>query len=96
MAVREQWVLEQHCCRSCFGRVVSREIRDDDLNRVYRCTNCGLEAEGRRADVICACGMKLHTKGKKGVDVGLRCHENQVPSPEFPSQIVASIMGVQS
>lgn len=78
------WVIEDHCCRVCFGRVLMRETFD--LRRIYRCSNCGAEAEGKTAAAICACGIKLKT----GVDAGIRCQVHAEPTPEFPSQVVAA------
>lgn len=91
----DEWRLEPHVCRSCFSRLVSRQS-DDDGGRVYQCTSCGLEAEGSRADVLCACGTKLR-KGKTAwVDAGIRCHQNLARSPEFPALFVASYAGAQA
>lgn len=92
---RDEWRLEPHVCRVCFARIASRVSDEDEDLRLYVCTNCGLEAEGRKASVICACGAKM-PKGKgRAVDAGLRCHENRARSPEFPSLYVASLNGVQ-
>lgn len=94
------WSLEPHVCRACFGRIASRPADgdEDSHSRVYQCTNCGLEAEGAKASVVCACGTKVRKGGKASasfVDAGLRCHANQEPSPAFPSQFVASYAGAQ-
>lgn len=89
------WRLEPHCCRACFGRIASRPDGD---RRLYHCTNCGAEAHGERADVLCACGTKMRV-GKHGStyrDAGLRCHENRARSPEFPSLYTASYGGAQA
>lgn len=91
---REEWRLEAHVCRVCFGRIASREA-DDDGKRLYRCANCGLEAEGHKPSALCACGAKLRKGKNQWVDAGLRCHPNQQKSPEFPAEIVASFNGVQ-
>lgn len=88
------WSLEQHCCRVCFGRIVSREI-DEDGKRLYQCSNCGLSAKGHKASVLCACGTKLNRGSGKLVDAGLRCHPNKAISPAFPSLIVCSHGGAQ-
>jgi len=81
--------LTPHCCRVCFGRVLARETFDH--KQVYRCSNCGIEKEGRSEAAICACGMKL----KSGVDAGIRCQAQEHPTPEFPSQVVAVQVGQQ-
>lgn len=77
------WTITDHVCRCCFGRVLVRETFD--RKRVYRCSNCGLEAEGRTEAAVCCCGMKLKT----GVDAGIRCGVNHDRTPEFPSEITA-------
>lgn len=93
--VLDEWRLEPHCCRSCFGRIASKALDDEDDKRLYQCTHCGLEAEGHKAAVLCACGTKL-PKGKgKTVSAGLQCHENKARSIEFPAVIVASFAGAQ-
>lgn len=95
MSRRDDWRLEPHVCRACFGRIASRELDEDEGRRLYVCTHCGLEAEGTRASALCACGTKL-PKGKgRYVSAGLRCHENKARSPEFPALYVASINGTQ-
>lgn len=87
------WRLDPHVCRSCFSRIVSRPTGDEDGTRVYQCTNCGLEAVGRKADVVCSCGTKLRKGGRAKpvlVDAGIRCTLNDNPTPEFPSKYVAA------
>ena len=89
------WRLEPHVCRSCFSRIVSRPLDEDDDKRLYHCPNCGMEAEGSRASVLCACGMKVR-KGKNAwIDAGVRCHLNQARSPEFVSVYTATHSGAQ-
>ena len=96
MSRDKQWRLEPHVCRSCFSRIVSRPLDEDDDKRLYHCPNCGMEAEGSRASVLCACGMKVR-KGKSAwADAGVRCHENQAKSPEFPALYVCSYGGAQT
>lgn len=94
MTNQDNWRLEPHCCRSCFSRIASRPTEDG--HRLYQCTHCGLEAEGSKPNVVCACGTKLR-RGKAAVftDAGIRCHENKAKSPEFPAQYVASYGGAQ-
>lgn len=76
------WLIEPHVCRCCGGRVVSQE-RDDEAT-LYRCTNCGAEAAGRKPSAICGCGIKL----RGTVDAGLRCRPNPSRTPESPGEIV--------
>lgn len=77
------WKLEDHVCRACFGRVVSRVAFDK--RTLFRCTNCGIEIAGKDSRVLCCCGLKLRTK----IDAGLRCTVNASRTAEFPSEIVA-------
>lgn len=86
MAARELgplWAITDHVCRVCFARVLVRETFDH--RRVYRCTGCGIEREGRSEAAICACGIKLKT----GVDAGIRCARAEAPTPEFPAEVTA-------
>ena len=86
------WRLEPHICRACFSRLVSQPTQD---GRRYQCTNCGQEAHGHDASVLCCCGLKirrathLHKSGQRLVDAGIRCQPNPEPRPEFPSLYVA-------
>lgn len=78
----EGWRIEDHACRVCFSRIVSRPA---DGGRVYRCSGCGLEASGHTPSVICACGLKF----KNGHSMGVRCVLNDAPTPEAPAEVVA-------
>lgn len=92
---KDQWALEDHLCRHCFGRLVSQPIPGGDL-RLYRCSNCGAEAQHTHADALCCCGIKIKKAGRNGtklgslVDAGVRCIPNPERSPAFPGEIVAS------
>ena len=57
-----------------------------DRRRIYRCSGCGVEKEGRSEADICACGIKLKT----GVDAGIRCELNPDRSPEWPAEVTAA------
>lgn len=87
MAAREQaqlWAITDHVCRVCFSRVLMRETFD--RRRIYRCSGCGVEKEGRSEAVICSCGIKLKT----GLDAGIRCELNPDRSPEWPAEVTAA------
>lgn len=95
----EQWELEPHICRKCFGRIVSRMVPGSVPGaelRVYQCSNCGLEAQHTHADALCCCGIRIKKAGRNGtkagamVDAGVRCIPNPERSPMFPSEYVAS------
>lgn len=89
------WALEQHICRACFGRLVSRAA-DAPGWRVYQCTNCGTQASAQAAASVCCCGTKLRkatASGRSGaalIDAGIRCMPNDNPTPDFPSLIIAA------
>lgn len=70
------WALTDHVCRQCFARVVARPGDDDD--QVFRCSNCGSEAQGSDERVICACGLP-----------GVECRPNDNPTPAEPGEIIA-------
>jgi hypothetical protein len=95
MKKADGWRLEPHVCRCCFGRIASQAIDGDEDRRQYVCTNCGLQSDGQRVSVLCACGMKIRKGKGKHVDAGLRCHENQSRTMEFPAMFVASYGGAQ-
>ena len=77
------WQLEPHCCRVCFGRILSRPV-GDSAHRIYRCADCGVEKEATRANVLCACGVQLNAR-----NAGIRCQPNERRTPEFPFEICA-------
>ncbi len=81
-----QWTLEPHCCRICLGRVAMRKTFEG--RRIYRCTCCGVEAEGVGPQAICACGIKLRQHHGK-MDSGIRCVANASRTPENMSEFVA-------
>ncbi len=85
-----QWLITDHACRACLGRVLMRKTVDN--RRIYRCACCGVEREGKRPDAICACGIQLRTgKGHGGaLDAGVRCIANPDRRPENLAEIVAA------
>lgn len=91
---QDTWALEPHCCRICFGRLVSKPAASG-LTR-YRCTNCEEESQHTDASVACCCGIKIRKRngvGRHGgpmVDAGIRCIANPERSPMFPAAYVAS------
>lgn len=82
-----RWALTPHVSRCCYARVLARRSAGEEL--VYCCSNCGMEAEGRDASVICACGSVL----TDGSDAHVRCQINEDPTPEWPGEIVAVALG---
>ena len=72
-----------HICRVCFSRLMTRVTFD--RRRIYRCTGCGVEMEGKSEAAICCCGIKL----RSGKDAGIRCKSNDERSPENPFEIIA-------
>jgi hypothetical protein len=79
------WALSNHVHAQCFGRLIER--LGDDGGRVFRCSNCGDEAEAAFGDAHppnCACGMKVGARA-----VGVRCVVNTERRPGFVCEIVA-------
>lgn len=78
------WRITKHVCRACMGRVLMRETFEG--RRVYRCSNCGIEREGRSELALCCCGIRF---GKAQRDAGIRCLPNPMRTPECMSEIIA-------
>jgi hypothetical protein len=79
-----EWRITRHVCRACLGRVLMRETFDS--KRVYRCSNCGIEREGKSESALCCCGIKF---GRATRDAGIRCVPNANRTPECMSEVVA-------
>ena len=79
-----EWRLTAHICRACLGRVLTRSTFDH--KRIYRCSNCGCEREGRTETALCCCGIAF---GKVRRDAGIRCVPNPLRTPECMSEVVA-------
>lgn len=80
------WSLTDHLCGTCLGRVLERP--ECDGRPLYRCSNCGVEGEGRQGlthPPICACGSRL---GKR--DAGIRCVLNRRQRPDLLGEIIAA------
>lgn len=77
------WKFTDHVCRVCFGRVLKCE--DSVGLPRFRCSNCGIEGTNE-VKSICCCGMK--TRGTR--EIKIKCQRQENPTPEFPSEIVAS------
>jgi hypothetical protein len=81
------WVLVDHVCRRCFGRVLREVAVMDGLHGIgafvptgrHRCSNCGHEKNELKA--VCACGVQAGP-GR------FRCVTNPKASPEIPSEVV--------
>jgi hypothetical protein len=74
------WQLAPHCCKSCFGRVLSRSVSGVVIE--VRCAECGEHAQGP-VDEICACGADCG-------DVGyvLKCVRNPNVTKENPHEVL--------
>lgn len=77
------WRLEPHCCRVCFGRILSR-AQSEPGARVFRCADCGIEKTATHASALCACGVRLNAR-----NAAIRCEPNERRTPEFPFEICA-------
>jgi len=78
------WRIEDHVCRECLGRVVSRQAEDGQV--IVRCSNCGNQATGKPA-AICACGIR------RGNYAGLRCTRIERPIPGLLAEIAITEVG---
>ena len=58
MKERITWVIEDHICKNCGGRIL-RSVTGAGMtpggNPLYRCADCG--ANGYALDEICWCGL---------------------------------------
>lgn len=79
-----QWILTEHCCRICLGRVLVRTTFDHQ--KIYKCSNCETEVQSEHVTGLCCCGMKM----RNNRDMGIRCQVNEGRTPENPSYIVAA------
>ena len=86
-----RWVLVDHVCRVCFGRVLQLSTFDR-RHKVYRCSSCETELQGDGVQVLCACGIKV--RGNR--DAGIRCIKNPRRTPENPAQVVAEQISPQT
>lgn len=87
------WVIQDHICRKCFGRVLGAL---EGTQTRFKCSNCGYEVIADDVAAMCCCGIKYKRGGRKGsknvapVDAGIRCIRNPNPTTEFCCEIVAS------
>jgi hypothetical protein len=81
-----QWVVLDHICRACFGRLLKSTDRDGTI--VIKCADCETEAY-ERVENLCCCGAKL----RNGRRAGLKCQRNPAPGAEQPAQIVVGYVG---
>jgi ribosomal protein L37AE/L43A len=74
------WQLAPHCCKFCFGRVLSRSVSGVVIE--VRCAECGEHAQGP-AEEICACGADCG-------DIGfvLKCVRNPNVTKENPHEVL--------
>lgn len=81
------WTVEDHVCKLCLGRIVSRVAAPE---RRFMCTDCGFSAEGasrtdgRLHPTFCACSMRYGNR-----DAGVRCTVNDAQTPELPQAVIA-------
>lgn len=74
------WVLVDHACRFCFGRVLARKERGKVVQ--VRCAECGKSEHADTAS-ICCCGTECGALGR-----ALQCFRNPAPSAENPQEIM--------
>lgn len=74
------WVLVDHACRKCMGRVLVRMQRGQAV--VSRCAECGERAEGAHS-AICCCGAEAGSAGRV-----LECFRNLKVSAAVPQEVL--------
>lgn len=78
-----RFVLLDHVCRVCYGRLVAEISVEGKRTGKVRCSDCGLEESGDYR-ALCCCGLKL----RNGKDAGFRCVLNLDITPEMPAEII--------
>lgn len=57
---RRTWVIEDHLCRGCGGRIL-RCVTGNGMtgggNPIFKCADCGKQAAAMGADALCWCGF---------------------------------------
>ena len=82
------WRFTEHCCASCFGRILESED-----HTTFRCAVCGSTADTLHA--VCCCGMRFPNHRRdgsvgQGKSIGLKCVPNPRRSGMSPAEIVAT------
>lgn len=78
------YAVEDHVCRVCLGRLLSRVGGD---GAEVRCSECGLAVQGGPSE-LCLCGAKLHD----GRDAGFRCMRKADHQPGIGPEIVGELV----
>lgn len=62
MNEKKQWVLEDHLCRDCGGRML-RCVKGNGMtpggNPIYKCADCGKEKASMSTKDLCWCGFSM-------------------------------------
>jgi hypothetical protein len=76
------WVLTDHCCRRCLGRLLAQAVAGRSN---FRCAECGAVASviGPFEGSVCACGVQIG-----GRDAGIRCMPNPNIDPDSPTELI--------
>lgn len=82
------WMLVDHACRSCMGRVLVRMERGQVAES--RCAECGNKAEGHYTEVCC-CGAEAGTMGRI-----LECFRNPAVSPAVPQEVLVRERAIEA
>lgn len=77
----ESWVITDHVCRYCCGRVLKRRVTPR-LSYVI-CAKCGKREKSTEASALCFCGVDVGHHGKI-----FECVKNPNPRSELPNQIL--------
>jgi hypothetical protein len=78
----ERWVLADHACRHCFGRLLST---GKGKSAAVQCSQCGRRENGP-VETLCACGVT--TPGGRHL---LECYRNTEKTLEVPHEVLVRV-----
>jgi hypothetical protein len=78
----ERWVLVDHACRHCFGRLLAT---GKGKTAAVQCSQCGRREEGQ-VEALCACGVT--TPNGRHL---LECYRNAEKTLEVPHEILVRV-----
>lgn len=76
----ETWLITDHACKSCFGRILRRQI-SPTISEVM-CSECGDRSHGNET-TLCWCGKSVGPHGEI-----FQCVKNENRRPELPNYIL--------
>lgn len=68
MDYKQTWIIEDHICRHCGGRIlrcVSGSGFTGGGNPIYKCADCGISASSMSPEPLCWCGFSFRNQNLK-------------------------------